>query len=176
MRFFGTVLMALRSLLRNPTRTLLTMLGIIIGIAAVITMMEIGAGSSASIRSTIEQMGAGSGVVYPGVRRVAGIKVGVNTWTRLLPSDAEAILQECPHVSQVSPVVSSSSAQAIFGAENWIPAQMYGVSPAYFAIRDWQIAEGRFFTEREVGGNARVCLAELRRSIMKCVSTTPRSS
>ncbi|MBE6359535.1 MAG: FtsX-like permease family protein [Lentisphaerae bacterium] len=158
MRFFGTVLMALRSLLRNPTRTLLTMLGIIIGIAAVITMMEIGAGSSASIRSTIEQMGAGSGVVYPGVRRVAGIKVGVNTWTRLLPSDAEAILQECPHVSQVSPVVSSSSAQAIFGAENWIPAQMYGVSPAYFAIRDWQIAEGRFFTEREVGGNARVCL------------------
>ena len=107
MRFFSTVFMALRSLLRNPTRTLLTMLGIIIGIAAVIAMMEIGAGSSASIRSTIEQMGAGSGVVYPGVRRVAGIKVGVNTWTRLLPADAEAIMQECPHISQVSPWKSS---------------------------------------------------------------------
>lgn len=158
MKFLGTVLMALRSLLRNPTRTLLTMLGIIIGIAAVITMMEIGAGSSASIRATIEQMGAGSGVIYPGVRRVAGIKVGVNTWTRLLPADAEAVLQECPHVSQVSPVVSSSSAQAIFGSENWIPAQMYGVSPAYFTIRDWQLEEGRFFSEREVGVNARVCL------------------
>ena len=118
MKLLATVLMALRSLLRNPTRTLLTMLGIIIGIAAVIAMMEIGAGSSASIRATIEQMGAGSGVVYPGVRRVAGIKVGVNTWTRLLPADAEAILQECPHVAQVSPVVSSSSAQAIFGSEN----------------------------------------------------------
>ena len=158
MRFIGTILMALRSLLRNPTRTLLTMLGIIIGIAAVITMMEIGAGSSSSIRDTIEKMGAGSGMVYPGVRRVAGIKVGVNTWTRLLPADAEAILQECPHVSQVSPVVSSSSAQAVFGSENWIPAQMYGVSPSYFNIRDWQIEEGRFFTEGEVGINARVCL------------------
>jgi ABC-type antimicrobial peptide transport system permease subunit len=134
------------------------MLGIIIGIAAVITMMEIGAGSSASIRQTIEQMGAGSGVIYPGIRRVAGIKVGYNTWTYLLPPDAEAILQECPHVSQVSPVASSSSAQAIFGSENWIPTQMYGVSPAYFAIRDWQLAEGRFFTEREVDLNARVCL------------------
>lgn len=158
MRFLSTVLMALRSLLRNPTRTLLTMLGIIIGIAAVIAMMEIGAGSSASIRDTIEQMGAGSGVVYPGVRRVAGIKVGVNTWTRLLPADAEAILQECPHVSLVSPVVGSSSAQAIFGSENWIPAQMYGVAPSYFSIRDWQLEEGRFFSEREVSINARVCL------------------
>ena len=158
MRSLGTILMALRSLLRNPTRTLLTMLGIIIGIAAVIAMMEIGAGSSASIRATIEQMGAGSGVVFPGVRRVAGIKVGVNTWTRLLPSDAEAIMQECPHVSHVSPVVTSSSAQAIFGSENWIPAQMYGVSPAYFAIRDWQLAEGRFFTDREVEYNSRVCM------------------
>ena len=158
MRFFSTVLMALRSLLRNPTRTLLTMLGIIICIAAVIAMMEIGAGSSASIRSTIEQMGAGSGVVYPGVRRVAGIKVGVNTWTRLLPADAEAIMQECPHISQVSPVVSSSSAQAVFGSENWIPAQMYGVAPSYFNIRDWQVEEGRFFTDREVDVNARVCL------------------
>ena len=158
MRFFTTVLMSLRSLLRNPTRTLLTMLGIIIGIAAVITMMEIGAGSSSSIRDTIEKMGAGSGIIYPGVRRVAGIKMGSNSWTFLLPADAEAILQECPHVSQVSPVVSSSSAQAIFGSENWIPAQMYGVSPAYFAIRDWQLEEGRFFTDREVDLNARVCL------------------
>ena len=158
MKFIGTVLMALRSLLRNPTRTMLTMLGIIIGIAAVITMMEIGAGSSASIRASIEQMGAGSGVIYPGLRRVSGIKMGRNTWTYLLPADAEAVLQECPHVSLVSPVVSSSSAQAIFGSSNWIPAQMYGVSPSYFGIRDWQIGEGRFFTEREVSVNARVCL------------------
>ena len=158
MNTFDTVIMSLRSLLRNPTRTMLTMLGIIIGIAAVITMMEIGAGSSSSIRTTIEKMGAGSGQILPGIRRVAGIKMGSNSWTSLLPQDAEAILRECPHVSMVSPVVRSSTAQAIFGSENWIPSQMYGVGSDYFAIRDWQIQEGRFFGDREVDSNARVCV------------------
>ena len=158
MNVLDTVLMALISLKRNPTRTLLTMLGIIIGIGAVITMMEIGAGSATAIRTTIEKMGAGSGIVYPGVRRVAGIRGGTNSWASLLPSDAEAILRECPSVSLVSPIVRNSTAQAIFGSENWIPNQMYGVAPSYFAIRDWEIAEGRIFTEREVDRNARVCV------------------
>ncbi|MCI5779687.1 MAG: ABC transporter permease [Lentisphaeria bacterium] len=158
MNVFDTVVMALISLRRNPTRTLLTMLGIIIGIGAVITMMEIGKGSSTAIRTTIERMGAGSGIIYPGVRRVAGIRAGTNSWASLLPADAEAILRECPSVSLVSPIVRSSTAQAIFGSENWIPNQMYGVSPSFFAIRDWEIAEGRFFSEREVDRNARVCV------------------
>ena len=158
MNTLDTVIMSLRSLLRNPTRTMLTMLGIIIGIAAVITMMEIGAGSSTSIRTTIEKMGAGSGQIHPGIRRVAGIKMGSNSWTSLLPQDAEAILQECPSVSMVSPLVRSTTAQAIFGSENWIPWQMNGVGADYFAIRDWQLKEGRFFTDREVDANARVCV------------------
>ena len=158
MNVFDTVVMALISLRRNPTRTLLTMLGIIIGIGAVITMMEIGKGSSTAIRTTIERMGAGSGIIYPGVRRVAGIRAGTNSWASLLPADAEAILRECPSVSLVSPIVRSNTAQAIFGSENWIPNQMYGVSPSFFAIRDWEIEEGRFFGEREVERNARVCV------------------
>ena len=158
MNVFDTVVMALISLRRNPTRTLLTMLGIIIGIGAVITMMEIGKGSSTAIRTTIERMGAGSGIIYPGVRRVAGIRAGTNSWASLLPTDAEAILRECPSVSLVSPIVRSNTAQAIFGSENWIPNQMYGVSPSFFAIRDWEIEEGRFFGEREVDRNARVCV------------------
>lgn len=158
MNTFDTVVMALISLKRNPTRTMLTMLGIIIGIGAVITMMEIGAGSSTAIRTTIERMGAGSGIIYPGVRRVAGIRSGTNSWASLLPADAEAILRECPNVSLISPIVRSSTAQAIFGSENWIPNQMYGVSPSFFAIRDWQLEEGRFFGEREVDINARVCV------------------
>ena len=86
MNTFDTIIMALVSLKRNPTRTMLTMLGIIIGIGAVITMMEIGAGSSTAIRTTIERMGAGSGIIYPGVRRVAGIKGGTNSWASLLPT------------------------------------------------------------------------------------------
>ena len=158
MNTFDTVVMALISLKRNPTRTMLTMLGIIIGIGAAITMMEIGAGSSTAIRTTIERMGAGSGIIYPGVRRVAGIRSGTNSWASLLPADAEAILRECPNVSLISPIVRSSTAQAIFGSENWIPNQMYGVSPSFFAIRDWQLEEGRFFGEREVDINARVCV------------------
>ncbi|MBE6399053.1 MAG: FtsX-like permease family protein [Lentisphaerae bacterium] len=158
MNTFDTIIMALVSLKRNPTRTMLTMLGIIIGIGAVITMMEIGAGSSTAIRTTIERMGAGSGIIYPGVRRVAGIKGGTNSWASLLPADAEAILRECPSVALVSPVVRSSTAQAIFGSENWIPNQMYGVAPSFFAIRDWEIAEGRAFTEAEVNRNSRVCV------------------
>ena len=158
MNLIDTVVMALLSLRRNPTRTLLTMLGIIIGIGAVITMMEIGAGSSTAIRTTIEKMGAGSGIIYPGVRRVAGIRGGTNSWASLLPADAEAILRECPSVSMVSPIVRSSTAQAIFGSENWIHNPMYGVAASYFAIRDWEVAEGRFFTEREVDRNSRVCV------------------
>ena len=67
-------------------------------------------------------------------------------------------MRECPSVSLISPIVRSSTAQAIFGSENWIPNQMYGVSPSFFAIRDWQLEEGRFFGEREVDINARVCV------------------
>ena len=158
MKTADTIIMSLKALLRNPTRTLLTMLGIIIGIAAVITMMEIGEGSSRSIRQSIEKMGAGSGLIRPGWRRAAGINMGSGSMTSLLPSDAEAILRECPTVTMVSPLVRASNMQVIFGSANWVPAQMYGVSPEYFTIRDWQLSEGRFFSQREVDANARVCL------------------
>ena len=151
MKTADTVFMSLKALLRNPTRTLLTMLGIIIGIAAVITMMEIGQGSSRSIRESIEKMGAGSGLIRPGWRRAAGVNMGSGSVTSLLPSDAEAILRECPTVAMVSPLVRASNMQVVFGSANWVPAQMYGVAPEYFTIRDWQLGEGRFFTRREVG-------------------------
>lgn len=158
MKTADTVFMSLKALLRNPTRTLLTMLGIIIGIAAVITMMEIGQGSSRSIRESIEKMGAGSGLIRPGWRRAAGVNMGSGSVTSLLPSDAEAILRECPTVAMVSPLVRASNMQVVFGSANWVPAQMYGVAPEYFTIRDWQLGEGRFFTRREVDINSRVCL------------------
>ena len=150
--------MSLKALGRNPTRTLLTMLGIIIGIAAVITMMEIGEGSSRSIRASIERMGAGSGLIRPGWRRAAGVNMGSGSVTSLLPADADAILRECPHISMVSPVVRAGTVQVVFGSANWVPAQMYGVGANYFQIRDWELADGRFFTEREVDRHSRVCL------------------
>ena len=158
MKTSDTIFMSLKALLRNPTRTLLTMLGLIIGIAAVITMMEIGEGSSRSIRESIEKMGAGSGLIRPGWRCAAGVNMGSGSMTSLLPSDADAILRECPTVSLVSPLVRASNMQVVYGSANWVPAQMNGVSPEYFTIRDWQLEEGRFFNQREVDMNARVCL------------------
>ena len=158
MNITNTVFMSLKALGSNPTRTLLTMLGIIIGIAAVIAMMEIGEGSSEAIRTSIEKMGAGSGLIRPSFRRAGGINMGAGSATSLLPADGEAILRECPSVSMVSPIVRASNMQLVFGSQNWVPAQMYGVAPDYFTIRDWQLEEGRFFTARELNNNARCCL------------------
>ena len=157
MNIYRTIIVAFRALRRNPTRAALTTLGIVIGIAAVITMMEIGKGSSTSIRSSIEKMGANSAIVLPGWRRSAGVNMGSGTWMSLLPEDAEAIGRECRKVSMVAPVVSGSY-QLVFGSNNWLPQQIIGTSPEFFTIRNWQLEDGRFFTRREVEANATVCL------------------
>ena len=157
MNLYRTIIVAFRALRRNPTRAALTTLGIVIGIAAVITMMEIGKGSSSSIRSSIEKMGANSAIVLPGWRRSAGVNMGSGTWMSLLPDDADAIRRECRRVSLVAPGVSGSY-QLVFGSNNWLPSQIIGTSPEFFTIRNWQLDEGRFFTQREVDNNATVCL------------------
>lgn len=153
-----TIHMALKSLKRNPTRTMLTTLGIVIGIAAVITMMEIGKGSSTSIRNSIEKMGANSVLVLPGFMRAGGISMGSGSAMTLTPADAEAVGRECPNVAQYSPIVRGSNLQLVFGSNNWVPAQMYGIAPAYLSIRNWEISEGRCFSERELESNSCVCL------------------
>lgn len=151
--------MSMISLGRNPTRTVLTTLGIVIGIGAVITMMEIGNGSKNSLRSTIEKMGANSVMVMPGAMRAPGTpRTEVGSAVTLTAADADAIRQECPSIGKCSPVVRSNGKQVIFGNTTWMPASMYGVSPDYLDIRNWKIAEGRCFTENEVDSNARVCI------------------
>ena len=159
MRTTTTIRMSLISLKRNPTRTMLTMLGIIIGIAAVITMMEIGNGSKSSIRNSIEKMGANSVMVMPGsMRPPGGARVGAGNAVSLIPADADAIGNECPNVGAYSPVVRGSGIHVVFGNVDWEPGNIYGVAPAYLDIRAWEIAEGRAFTNAEVDANARVCL------------------
>ena len=157
MNLFRTIIVALKALRRNPTRAALTTLGIVIGIAAVITMMEVGKGSSSSIRKSIEKMGANSAIVLPGWRRSAGVNLGSGTWMSLMPEDAEAISRECSKVSMVAPVVTGSY-QLVFGSSNWLPSQIIGTSPEFLTIRNWHIEEGRSFTHREVRENATVCL------------------
>lgn len=159
MKISSTLRMSIVSLTRNPTRTMLTTLGIVIGIGAVITMMEIGNGSKTSLRSTIEKMGANSVMIMPGAMRTPGSpRKEMGSAVTLTPADAEAIRQECPSVGKCSPVVRGSGTQVIFGNATWMPAALYGISPDYLAIRNWQIAEGRCFTDEEVDANARVCI------------------
>ena len=158
MNIFNTIGVALKALRRNPTRAALTTLGIVIGIAAVITMMEIGSGSSTSIRKSIEKMGANSALVRPGGRRTAGVSMGSGAANSLVPDDADAIRRDCPHVAQVAPVVTGSNMQLVFGSSNWVPQQLIGTSPEYLPIRNWQIEDGRSFTQRDVDRNATVCL------------------
>ena len=158
MKISATVTGSIRALSRNPTRALLTMLGIIIGIGAVITMMEIGQGADAVMKENIESMGVNTLVVMPGAPRVPGGKREQGGAMSLKPEDCEAILRDCPSVAFAAPVVNSSGLQFVFGNQNWTPRQIVGTSCDYFNIRDWKISDGRVFTPHEVESRASVCV------------------
>ena len=158
MNVASTIVVALKALLRNPTRALLTTLGIVIGIAAVITMMEIGTGSSQSIQSSIEKMGANTVLILPGASRRGGVNQGSGSRMSLTPDDCEAILRECVAVGTAVPVVNAGGYQVISGNINYAPNQITGTAPDFLSIRNWEIAEGRNFTLRETNSRATVCL------------------
>jgi len=154
---FRTGRTAIIALGRNPMRAMLTTLGIVIGVGAVIAMMEIGAGSSAAIRKTIASMGANVLVVRPGTAASGGISFGAGTATTLTPEDVEAILQASPSVSNAAPVVNTR-AQVVYGSRNWVPTYVYGTTPAFLDVRDWTIGDGEPFTDRDVLNANKVCL------------------
>ncbi len=154
-RMLKTALTALR---RNVLRAALTMLGIVIGVAAVIAMMEIGNGSSLAIQRTIASMGANNLLVMPGTAATGGVTFGAGTIMTLTPEDADAILREAPAVGSVAPVVRART-QLIYGNQNWVPMYIYGTTPAFLAVRDWtDLAEGQAFTDRDVRSASTVCL------------------
>lgn len=149
---------ALKALRRNVLRSGLTTLGIIIGVAAVIAMEEIGHGSSAAIQRTIRSMGANILLVQPGTAASGGVSLGSGSVKSLTPQDAEAIQRDCPAVAAVAPIVRSR-AQVVFGNRNWVPTYIYGTTPAYLDVRDWQdLDAGAPFTDRDVRNGANVCL------------------
>ncbi len=157
MKVYRTIRTAMRALRRNPMRALLTTLGIVIGVAAVIAMMEIGAGSSAAIQKSISSMGANVILVMPGTATSSGISFGMGSVTTLTPDDAEAIQRECPAVKTVAPAVRAR-VQVVYGNRNWVPSSMYGTTPEYLDIRDWTIVDGDPFTERDVLNANKVCV------------------
>jgi ABC-type antimicrobial peptide transport system permease subunit len=148
----------MRALRRNVMRAALTTLGIVIGVAAVIAMMEIGNGSSLAIQHTIATMGAYNLMVFPGNSLLAGISTGMGGSMRLTPGDADAILTDCPSVTAAAPVVWSR-AQAVYNNLNWQPGNLYGTTPAFLEVRDWSdMAEGNPFTDRDVRNTSKVCV------------------
>jgi ABC-type antimicrobial peptide transport system permease subunit len=149
---------ALVALTRNKTRAALTTLGIIIGIAAVIAMMEIGQGSSSAIQRTISSMGANNLLVFPGMAASGGVSYGAGSVMTLTPQDSDAIARECPAVLASAPIVRTR-AQVVYGNRNWSPQQIYGTTPDYLKVRQWEeLSEGDPFTDRDVRGAAKVCV------------------
>jgi ABC-type antimicrobial peptide transport system permease subunit len=159
MRATRTVNMALKALRRNPMRASLTALGIIIGVAAVIAMMEIGQGSSAAIQKSISSMGANNLMVMPGTAASAGVSFGAGSTVTLTPQDYEAIVSQCPAVRAAAPTVRTRSQQLIYKDRNWVPMQITGTTPEWLDIRDWKdLAEGDVFTDKDVHSANKVCL------------------
>ena len=151
-------LLAGRSLLRHRVRTGLAMLGIVIGIAAVICMVALGQGASAMVQSQLDAMGRNLLMIWPGAASSSGgFSFGGGTTVTLTPSDGEAILKEVPSVAAVTPV-ERTRAQIVSGDKNWYPNNIYGVSESFPRVRSWPVDEGDFFTDREVAGSAKVCL------------------
>jgi ABC-type antimicrobial peptide transport system permease subunit len=158
MKSLRTLKTALRALRRNVMRAALTTLGIVIGVAAVIAMMEIGNGSSAAIQHTIASMGANNVLVMPGTAASGGVSFGAGSVMTLTPEDAEAIGRDCPAVGSVAPVVRART-QVVYGNRNWVPMYIYGTTPAFLEVRDWtDMAEGELFSGRDVRNSSKVCL------------------
>lgn len=156
MNFTNLFKVAFRAILNNKFRSFLSMLGIIIGVAAVIIMMAIGQGSKESVRQNISQMGTNVIMIRPGADMRGGVRQDPSAMQTLKQSDYESILQEKKFVTYVSPEVSSSG-QAIYGANN-TNASIYGESLDYFDIKQWVIQSGDAFTEEDIKKSAKVCV------------------
>ena len=156
MRFIEIFRIAFDALLRNKMRSLLTMLGIIIGVVAVIAVIAIGQGAQAQVDAQISTLGTNVLLIFPGSMTSGAVRGGGGTGTALTEEDGEAIKEQCPAVAFISPLLRSG-AQVVYGDANW-GTSTQGGSPDYFAIRDWRIDQGEFFGEADVRGATKVCL------------------
>ena len=147
---------ALRALANNKLRGFLSMLGIIIGVASVITMLAIGQGSKRSIQAQISEMGSNMIMIQPGADMRGGVRQDASAMETLKLQDYEDIVNETRYVSATSPSVNSSG-QAIYGANN-APTTVYGISPDYMEIRRYEVEDGDMFSDQDVQTAAKVCV------------------
>jgi ABC-type antimicrobial peptide transport system permease subunit len=158
MKLYGTMKTALGALRRNILRTLLTTLGIVIGVAAVITMMEIGRGATIAIQRTMASIGANTLVIVHGAVSMSGINFGAGSMMTLTPQDADVIIKDCPALGSVAPIVRART-QVVYGNRNWVPTYIYGTTPAFLKVREWtDMDEGEEFTYHDVLNASKVCI------------------
>ncbi len=154
---FGNLLkIALKALNNNKLRCFLTMLGIIIGVASVITMLAIGQGSKNSIKAQISEMGSNMIMIHPGNMQRGGVRQSADDMQTLQVEDYQTILEQAKYISAVSPSVNSAG-QFINGNNNY-PSTIYGITPDYLDIRKVKIQDGIMFSEQDIKSAAKVCL------------------
>lgn len=156
MNFSNLFKIALRAIAANKMRSFLTALGIIIGIAAVITMLAIGQGTKASIKSNIAEMGSNMIMISPGADMRGGVRQDASSMETLKQTDYQNIKDECDYISAISPTVNSSG-QFINGNEN-TPSTIYGVNRDYLDIRQLSVEDGEMFTDTDIKTAAKVCV------------------
>jgi putative ABC transport system permease protein len=154
--FSSTFKLSFRALRVNKMRSALTMLGIIIGVGAVIAMLAVGTGASSQISEQISKMGSNMIMVVPGTTTAGGVRMGAGTQSTLTLDDSVAIEKECSSVSAVAPV-QNGAAQVISGHLNWSTG-IVGTTPGMLEVRDWPLSSGRSFTAQDVRSATKVCL------------------
>jgi putative ABC transport system permease protein len=152
----STIRISLRALRVNKMRSALTMLGIIIGVAAVITMLAVGTGARQRISEQISSIGSNLLMILPGTTTSGGVRMGAGSQPTLSMGDAEAIQREIPSALYVAPSLSGV-AQVVYGGQNWSTG-VNGTTPALLGVRDWNVSSGRSFTDDDVRSATKVCL------------------
>jgi putative ABC transport system permease protein len=155
-KILASTRIALRALKVNRMRSGLTMLGIIIGVAAVIAMVGVGAGATARIQEQIQSIGSNLIIVLPGSISSNGVRLGSGAVSSLTEDDAKAISAECPSVALTAPIVRGG-VQVVYGSNNWATSAQ-GVTPDYMTIRDYTMLSGQFFTTQDVDAAAKVAV------------------
>jgi putative ABC transport system permease protein len=152
----STLKISIRALRVNKMRSALTMLGIIIGVGAVIAMLAVGTGASEKISEQISSIGSNLIIILPGSTTSGGLRMGMGSQPTLTRDDAEAIQRECPAVQEVAPVLNGA-AQIVYGNQNWSTG-VYGTTQSMLIIRDWPLASGRAFTEQDIRNATKVAI------------------
>lgn len=152
-----TLRVALRALAKNKMRAGLTVLGIVIGVAAVILLVSICESAGLMVQEQFQSMGTNVIIVHPGSQKAGGVHGGFGSITTLTAADADAMAAECPAVLAATPMVMAQG-QVVAGNQNWYPDQILGVNASYLTVRNWEMRKGDFFTPNEIRSAAKVCV------------------